>query len=120
MASRFNQPDNWVLVIRFDTWKIEWRASSFGKDSARGRVGKGRLADTLGASEQPRMVESSQCPGARELLDSTILSGDHGSRSRMASNNRPVTSSGEPEASTSFTRSGSSAAMMWNAASTLR
>ena len=83
-------------------------------------MGEARFAHAFGAREQPRMVQLARRPGAGELLDGAVLADDHGSRSLMRSSSRSVTCSRVPDASTSFTRSGSSAAMMWNAASTLR
>ncbi len=120
MASGLDQLDDRMVVVACPALAVDRRASGFGKDPPRRGMGEARLADALGSREQPGMMQLARRPGCRELLDGSILPDNHGNRSAMASSSRCVTSSGAPEASTSLTRSGSSAAMMWNAASTLR
>ena len=71
----------------------------------------------LRAGGQPGWVDPEL---GRAQRNRAILANNHGSRSPSAWIRRSVTSSGVPEASTNLTRSCSSAAMMWNAASTLR
>ena len=109
-----------MVVGNLQARHVDRRAGSIGEHPPRRGMGEARLADALGTGEKPGVVKLARRPGAREIGDRLVLADDHGSRSAMESSNRAVTWSGLPVASTSFTRSGSSAAMIRNAASTLR
>src|SRR3954469_22211830 len=120
MAPRLNQLDDRMLVIGLERRPVEGRTGGFGEDAPCSRMGEARLADALRAGEKPGMVEPARRPCARKLSDRSLLAEDHGSRVPTGSTSIWGASSDDPDASISLTRSGPSAAMMWNAASTLR
>src|SRR5690242_19155471 len=112
MAAGFHQSHHWMIVGRFEARQVRRRAGSVRENAPSGGIREACFAHALGSGEQPGMMQLARGPGARELLDGSILANNHGSSSPIASSSRAVTSAGLPEASMSFTRSGSSAAMM--------
>src|SRR5947209_6841999 len=105
-----------MAIVALDAGQVGGRTGGIGEHPARGSKCEGRLSDALGARQQPGMMKLSRRPGGGELFDGPILPENHESKSPRASISRSVTSAGVPDASMSLTRSGSSAAMMWNAA----
>src|SRR5690242_6259367 len=100
-----HQPDDGVLVVGLQSRQLEWRARRLGEDAPSSCVRKTCLAHALGTGQQPGMVQLACRPGAGELVDGAILADDHRSRSASSWSNRAVTAWGDPEASTSLTRS---------------
>src|SRR5436190_20196937 len=119
MTAGLDELDDWMLVVGREARKITRLSRRIRKHSPSRVFGEGCLPDALGTREQPRMMKLAQCPGTRKLLDRLGLTQDHGSKSSIASRRRSVISSGEPEPSMRRTRSGSSAAIIRKARSTL-
>ena len=120
MTSSFHQASDAVIFGCVETWSVDHGPGSIGENT-RGRLSsERRFADAFLSGEQPGVMKRTPPPSRSELIDRPILADDHGSRSPSASISFAVTFSGEPDALTSRTRSGSVAAIVRKAVSTLR
>src|SRR6478735_12817414 len=112
MTAGLDQFDDGMVVVGLNARQVEGRSRRFRKHASGRGMSETCLPDSFRACQQPGVVQLARCPRARELLDGTVLPGNHGNRSCKAASSRFVTSPGEPDASTSLTRPASSAAMM--------
>ena len=120
MTAGLHQSCNAMILGGVEPRSIDRRPGGVGEHSCRSLSSECRFANALLTGEKPGMVKRAAPPRRRELVDRAILSRDHGIRSFSASMSFAVTFSGEPEALMSRTRSGSVAAIVRKAVSTLR
>src|SRR6476469_8756167 len=101
MAACLDKLDDRMVVSSRNTRLSRYRPGGIGEDTARRRMSECSLSHSLRASEQPGVVKLACFPRRGKLRYCLVLAGDHGSKSSRSTSSRCVTSSGEPDASTS-------------------